>query len=73
MTTPAPTPAPSTWPADAREHYEERAAILEYDGGYPRREAERRARLIVEARLGISPQTALALPGDARATARERY
>jgi hypothetical protein len=26
-----------------REHYEERAAILEYDAGFPRREAERRA------------------------------
>ncbi|MCX7184197.1 MAG: hypothetical protein NTW90_02970 [Nitrosospira sp.] len=24
----------------AREFYEERAAILEYDGGYPRRKAE---------------------------------
>lgn len=25
---------------DAREFYEERAGILEYDGGYPRRKAE---------------------------------
>ena len=26
--------------ADLREHYEERAAILEFDGGMPRRVAE---------------------------------
>lgn len=31
------------WPADAREHFEERAAIMEYDGGLTRAEAERRA------------------------------
>ena len=28
--------------------YEERAAIIEYDGGLPRKEAERLARLSVE-------------------------
>lgn len=28
----------------ARERYEERAAIMEYDGGLPREEAERRAK-----------------------------
>lgn len=30
-----------------REAYEERAAILEYDAGYPRKEAERLAREMV--------------------------
>lgn len=30
--------------------FEERAAILEYDGGFPREEAERRARIEIEAR-----------------------
>lgn len=35
---------------DERENYEERAAILEHDGGMPRDEAERMAyRLITEA------------------------
>jgi hypothetical protein len=28
---------------DAREYFEERAGILEFDGGHPRREAERLA------------------------------
>ena len=28
---------------DERDHYEERAAILEFDGGLPRADAERRA------------------------------
>jgi hypothetical protein len=28
---------------DARERYEERAAILEHDGGMPRQDAEREA------------------------------
>lgn len=31
-------------PADLRDLYEERAAIREYDGGQPRRIAEREAR-----------------------------
>ena len=30
-----------------REDYEERAAILEYDAGFSRSEAERRARVMV--------------------------
>lgn len=30
---------------DAREHFEERAGILEFDGRLPRRQAERAARL----------------------------
>lgn len=32
-----------------REAFEERAAIMEYDGGLPRREAERRALALVQA------------------------
>jgi hypothetical protein len=32
---------------DLRELFEERAAIIEFDGGFPREEAERRARLEV--------------------------
>lgn len=31
------------WPADLREAFEERAAIREFDGGFPREEAERKA------------------------------
>lgn len=38
-----PKPAPR-WPSWAREEYEERAAIYEYDAGLPRREAEGRAK-----------------------------
>ena len=34
---------------DEREHYEERAAIREYEGGLPREESERLAREDVEA------------------------
>ena len=30
----------TTWPADWRENFEERAAIMEYDGGLTRDEAE---------------------------------
>lgn len=33
---------------DQREAYEERAAIMEYEGGLTRAEAEREARKIVE-------------------------
>jgi hypothetical protein len=35
-----------------REDFEERAGILEYDAGMPRRVAERRARDLLEARRG---------------------
>ncbi|MBT0666367.1 hypothetical protein KI809_18825 [Geobacter pelophilus] len=36
-------------PPDKREEYEERAAIMEYCGGMPRREAENEAwRLVLE-------------------------
>lgn len=31
------------WPADLVSEWEERAAILEYDAGLPREEAERKA------------------------------
>jgi hypothetical protein len=43
-------PLPSHWrrlietlPPDVRDSYEERAALIEYDGGEPRKTAERRA------------------------------
>lgn len=43
-------PLPSHWrrviealPSDVRDAYEERAALVEYDGGEPRKTAERRA------------------------------
>jgi hypothetical protein len=36
------------WPAWAWEHFEERAAIQEFDGGLTRAEAERQARTAVE-------------------------
>jgi hypothetical protein len=35
------------WPEDARDHFEERAAIMEFEGCLPRAEAERRAAAIV--------------------------
>lgn len=40
-------------PSWAREHYEERAAIQEYEGGLPRAEAEKQARAAVEARIAL--------------------
>jgi hypothetical protein len=33
----------ASWPADERERWEERAAIMEFDGGLPRDQAERAA------------------------------
>jgi hypothetical protein len=42
----------AAWPEDAREHFEERAAIMEYDGGLTRAEAERRAEAEVRAAAG---------------------
>lgn len=43
-------PLPLEWSEDDwRYAFEERAAILEYDGGYDRAEAERRARLEITA------------------------
>lgn len=41
-----------------REAFEERAAIMEYDGGLPRREAERRALALVQADRGARRQRA---------------
>jgi hypothetical protein len=35
------------WPADVRFEYEERAAIIEYDGGRPRDVAEREAEQMI--------------------------
>lgn len=37
---------------DQRERYEERAAIMEYDGGMSREDAERAARLSLD---GLTP------------------
>ena len=42
--------------ADLREHYEERAAIIEFDGGMPRRAAEAMAMqevLAMQSRLPV--------------------
>ena len=38
--------------SDALEHFEERAAVMEFDGGLPREEAERLALEEVSARWG---------------------
>lgn len=37
------------WPAEARDRFEERAAIMEFDGGLTRANAERRAEQITRA------------------------
>ena len=42
-------------PPDQREAFEERAAILEYDAGFPRRMAERRALAEVLAQARRTP------------------
>lgn len=39
-------------PPEHREEYEERAAIMEHDGGVPRHEAEKRAALRILTREG---------------------
>jgi hypothetical protein len=39
--------APEDWPADDLEWFEERAAILEYDAGYSRDQAELLAEISV--------------------------
>jgi len=54
------------WAETLREHYEERAAILEYDGGLPRAEAETSARAstgLLARNLGL-PWAALRLAFD---------
>jgi hypothetical protein len=43
----------ATWPADWRDNFEERAAIMEFDGGLTRAEAEVSAwRLLRDRRKG---------------------
>jgi hypothetical protein len=66
--------AVADWPADWREVFEERAAIMEYDGGLPRPEAEARAEELVreahrrsQERTGMS--AALKLPTTAQSVA----
>ena len=44
-------PDVSAWPADAREDLEERAGIMEFDGGLPRSAAEREAEHLVRLRF----------------------
>lgn len=39
--------AVADWPEGWRQRFQERAAIIEYDGGIPRAEAERRAEALV--------------------------
>ena len=49
---------------DQREHFNERAAIMEFDGGLPRREAEK---LALQDVLGnLSPQAIHECPQGAR-------
>ena len=62
-------PLPSTWrrlldalPPDLREAYEERAALIEYDGGEKRRTAERRAFECVVWRSGLGTAAISAEP-----------
>ena len=43
----------AAWPQDWREEYEERAAIMEYDGNLSRDEAEQWAETIIRAFHGI--------------------
>jgi hypothetical protein len=53
-----------SWDDDLQAAFEERAAVLEYDGGWPRAEAERAALAIVRARLMDDPGLVPAVPGD---------
>lgn len=46
---------PSAFPDDWRDHYEERAAILEYCEGLDRRTAERLAFVQIVKRMRASP------------------
>ncbi len=54
-------PTAAALPADLRELWEERAAIMEYDGGLPRAAAERQALRCV---LGLPTEGAEALDGS---------
>lgn len=46
--------------ADMREHYEERAAIIEFDAGIPRRAAEAMALQEALAMQSMAPEPAVA-------------
>ncbi len=73
-------PLPSHWrrlieplPPDVRDAYEERAALIEYDGGEPRRTAERRAFecVVWQGGMGAALETArLSRESDSRAGAK---
>ncbi len=45
-------PGRADWPEAAREELEERAAILEFEAGLPREEAERKAEELVREAWG---------------------
>jgi len=42
---------------DMIEDFEERAAIIEFDGGFPRATAEKRARWMIENKKKQNPET----------------
>lgn len=42
-----------SWPTELRDAFEERAAIMEYDGGLPREEAEITAYELLEAKANV--------------------
>lgn len=44
----------ATWPAEARERFEERAGILEFDGGLAREVAEREAERLERVRHALA-------------------
>lgn len=52
-----------SWDDDLQAAFEERVAVLVYDGGWPRAEAERAALAIVRARLMDDPGLVPAAPG----------
>ena len=72
-------PLPSNWrrlietlPPDVRDAYEERAALIEYDGGEPRRTAERRAFecVVWQGGMGALEAATLSRESDLRADAK---
>ncbi len=50
-------PAPAFDAEDWQAAFDERAGVLEFDGGFPRHEAERRAREEITALYGPEPGT----------------
>lgn len=64
----------ATWPAEARERFEERAGILEFDGGLLREVAEREAERLerVTHALAFVSRNALVVQPDAAAVAGTR-